>query len=320
ESFRRLAMEQMQGRLSVYLKDLRRRLVDLLALLEANLDFAEDEVPDLSKDDLRAGLDRLLQEGTALLHTASRGRLLRDGLRAVLVGSPNVGKSSLFNALLGHDRAIVTEVPGTTRDTLEERFLADDVPVTVTDTAGLRTETDRVEGAGIARAKRALEQADVALFVLDASRPLSEEDRAVAALLDGKKIVLALNKWDRAGKETAHHLRAPLPLPPKTPCLKTCALDGRGVNELRRELVRVMDDRSPETADVPTLINLRHAELLNDAVNHLKAARRSAESSLHEECLAIDMRLALGGLNQITGEGVHDEILDAIFSKFCVGK
>jgi tRNA modification GTPase len=321
ERFRRLAADQLQGALSRYVGTLRRDLLDLLAHLEANLDFAEEEVPDLSRDALRQKLGDLLRRVRALLETAPRGRLLRDGMRAVLVGKPNVGKSSLFNALLGGDRAIVTEVPGTTRDLLEERVLLRDVPVLLTDTAGLRRTAARVESEGIRRARRALNAADVAIFVTDLSRPPTGEDREIAGLLSGKRAVLALNKCDapRAGERASLLAR----LLPAAPALKTSAVSGEGLDPLREAVVGAAapgDGR--EAGETPTLIAVRHERLLADAQAALSSAQEAlaASASSIEECLSVDLRAALGALNELTGEGAHDEVLNAVFANFCIGK
>lgn len=328
DAFRRLALEQLQGRLSAHLKPLRRQLLDLLAQLEANMDFVEDEIPALSRARLRDGLSALARVCESLLRTAPRGRLLREGVRVALVGKPNAGKSSLFNALLGSDRAIVTEVPGTTRDSLEERVLIRDVPVTLTDTAGLREGADRVEAEGMDRTRRALSRADVAVWVLDLSAPLSDDDKNVARQLQGKKTVLALNKSDLLAPGHPFH-KDPAPFfsavagGETPPWVLTSAATGQGLEELRRALADRMgatNGLSAEPGAAPTLINVRHETLLKEALAGLETARAAADAGADEECLAVDLKGALDRLNQITGEGVHDEILRAIFSRFCVGK
>jgi len=328
ESFRRCAMEQLNGRLSTYLKSLRGRLLDFLAHLEGNLDFMEEEVPALSQEAMVKQLDRLMEDTQRLLETASQGRLMREGLRVVLVGKPNVGKSSLFNALLNNDRAIVTEVPGTTRDTLEERLVMEEIPVVLTDCAGLRANPKRVESEGIHRARRALDAADVVLFVMDASQPVTSQDAEVVPFLAGKRSVWVLNKIDRlSGKkpfplEFFHPLfekrgnGAPVPL-------MTSAHTGEGLKALRQAVVKqVVSSKAhgAEAQPVPTLINVRHGSLLRDALTSLQSARAGVDRKSAEECVAIDLRQALGGFNQITGEGVTDEVINAVFSKFCIGK
>lgn len=327
EKFRRLALDQLEGGLSRHLDALRKDLVDLLAHVEASLDFADEEVPPLPAQALAARIDGLLTRVRDMLDTAPRGRLLRDGLRAVLVGKPNVGKSSLFNALLRSDRAIVTDVPGTTRDALEERLLVREVPVLLTDTAGLRRGAGRVEGEGARRARRALHAADVALFVADLSRPVSDEDRGVAALLEGKRSVLVLNKCDAARGRAAEAAAALLP---RSPALRTSAVSGEGIEALRDAVVAghaAEDVRDDASGEAPTVIQARHETLLREAADALDAARAALTGAAGkpgpaamEECLSVDLRQALARLDEITGRGVHDDVLNAVFAQFCIGK
>jgi len=328
EAQRRLSVEQLEGRLSRCVGDMRRGLVDLLAHLEANLDFVDDEVPDLDRASLTKQIEGLRAQVARLLATASRGKLLREGLRVTLVGKPNVGKSSLFNALLQADRAIVTPVPGTTRDTLEETFMADGVPVVLTDTAGLRDGAEPVETEGIARARKALDRADVALWVIDATAPMTEEDRAVGRALQGRAVVVALNKTDAAPQAGL-----PKDVAPKE-WARTSAATGAGLDDLRRALLRATARTSAsaeeartaagaaaalEAGAVPTVANARHEALLKEAAAALDEAARAAPQE-GEEVLAVPLRAALDALSRITGENVNEDILDAIFARFCIGK
>jgi tRNA modification GTPase len=317
DSYRRLALEQLEGRLSAYLDALHGGVLDLLARLEANLDFAEEEVPDLPRPGLVSRLDGLLDRARRLLDTAPRGRLLRDGLRAVLVGKPNAGKSSLFNALLDADRAIVTDVPGTTRDLLEERVLIDGVPVALADTAGLRPSGDPVEAEGMARARRALDRADVAVLVLDLTRPVTDDDRAALALASARPLVAVLNKCDASAPAAADAFR---PLLNGTTTLRTSAVTGEGLDDLRRALLRGAAAPEAEPSPVPTLINARHEALLRDAAESLARARDAAAAGEPEECLCVDLRRTLSRVNEVVGRDAPDEVLDAVFSTFCIGK
>jgi tRNA modification GTPase len=324
DRFRRLAMNQLDGGLSRFVRKLKERTVDALAHLEAQLDFAEEEVPALSREDLNRNVEVLFRETTLLLETAPKGRVLRDGVRAALAGKPNVGKSSLFNALLNFDRAIVHDAPGTTRDTLEEKTLMGDVPVTLTDTAGLRSGGDPVESEGVRRARRALESADAVLFVVDASSPVSEEDREAARQVMGRKIFLALNKCDRLSgpPDRERVVSALTPLWGTVPAamVEISATTGRGVNALRSAVAASFGINGAETGPVPTLVSARHEELARRAREAIENARRETAGRGNEECAAVDLRRALDCFNQILGEGVHDEVLHAVFSRFCIGK
>ncbi len=323
EESRRWALDQLRGSLSALLESLRKRLLNLLARLEASLDFVDDEVPDLSRNELSSAIGSLEKETESLLATAPRGRLFRDGVRAVLAGRPNVGKSSLFNSLLDADRAIVTETAGTTRDTLEESFLADGLPVTLTDTAGLREGREPIETEGIARARRALIASDVVVWVMDASDPLTEEDRRALAWGD-KPAIIVFNKSDLADPgidRMAIEHRARQSLSHPRGCVFVSARTGEGMDGLRRALA---DTASPaggrETGEGPTLLIERHVALLREAADALAAARQASHSGEPDECVALDLRRALDALDRVTGRGVSDEVLDEIFSQFCIGK
>lgn len=318
---RRWALDQLQGRLSAKLDAFRKDILSLLAHLEASLDFAEEEVPDLSREELLRRADALAETLSRLLATAPRGRAFRDGVRAVLTGRPNVGKSSLFNALLGHDRAIVTDAAGTTRDTLEEVFDAQGVPVVLTDTAGLREGRDAAESEGVARARRSLENADVALWTLDAADPFRPEDLEIRrALPAAAKVVVVLNKADRVPDPRDRMLlleRA------GAPAVCVSAATGEGLPDLRSLLARTAvpaADASLEAEDGITLLNDRHEALARAAAEALQGAARAVRAGDPVECAAPELRRALDALNHVAGKGVSDEVLDEVFSRFCIGK
>jgi tRNA modification GTPase len=315
---RRWALEQLQGKLSLHVKSLRQEVIALLAHVEAGLDFVDDEVPDLARPELLRRLDALAAKAGTLLATAPRGRLFRDGLRAALAGRPNAGKSSLFNALLGADRAIVTPTPGTTRDTLEETILVDGLPLVLTDTAGLRDGAEAVEAEGILRAQRVLEEADAVLWVVDAAAPDGAETPPAAS--PGAPVILVLNKCDLlpagidrmalvAGKNARAH-RAAVFVSAKT---------GEGLAELKKTLAS-LGPASPEAAAGPTLMNDRHADRVRDAAAALDAAVAAARAGDPEECVALELRRSLDAFDQVTGMGVPEEVLDAVFARFCIGK
>lgn len=327
ETMRRLSVDQLQGKLSLFLQGIRRALLDLLAQMEANLDFVDDEIPMLPREEFLKRAGAVASDLKTLLDSAPQGRLTREGLRVAIVGKPNVGKSSLFNALLRADRAIVTDIPGTTRDTLEEKALLGPVPVVLTDTAGLRSEGDAVEKEGMARTRRALERADRVLWVLDASRPFSDDDARVAKLVSGRNVVSVLNKSDLlpdaqrnssspavrdASQKTRDSFGTDIPL------VLTSAVTGHGLNDLRLALLG--KEESAEASPAPTVIHLRHENLLRQALAALDGAKRDAEKGLGDECLSLSLRKSLEAVDQITGEKTDDDILDSIFSKFCIGK
>ncbi|MBV9079856.1 MAG: tRNA uridine-5-carboxymethylaminomethyl(34) synthesis GTPase MnmE, partial [Elusimicrobia bacterium] len=289
------ATEQLLGGLSARVAAIKRGVIGLLSEIEANLDFAEEDVPNVPRQKMKDSLARISGDVRDLLATAVRGRWLREGARVVLAGRPNVGKSSLFNALLAEERAIVTDVPGTTRDTLEERVQWGGYPLTLTDTAGLRDTADAVEAAGTERARRAHGGAEAVIWVIDASEPLSADDRRVAEVIAGKPAIAALNKSDRDQRVTAAEVRS---LGARA-VVSTSAMQGSGLTELREAVLSLLPiDAAGATGLV--IANERHAERLESAEQHLVAAARALESGKSEEAVASDLRAAAGELGAIT--------------------
>ena len=312
-----VAANQLAGRLSDAVGEMRSACLDLLAQMEAEVDFDEDEVPPMDRALLASTLDSLHQGLEDALATAGRGIMQRHGVRVALVGSPNVGKSSLMNALLSTDRAIVTEIPGTTRDVLEESFDLDGVPIVLNDTAGLRETRDPVETLGVERSSRALEGADAVVLVLDASRPLLGNDETAAARVRtaAKPTIVALNKRD-----LPHAVRAAdvSDLAPNAPVVHTAAIR-EDVNELRQALRHVIGLAGAD-GGLALVASVRHQEALTRARDELAAARRAVADDQPSDLVSIGVRGAVNALGEITGESATDDLLDVIFSKFCIGK
>lgn len=310
----RLAVNQLGGRLSSEIAALRREVVDVLAYLTATIDFAEDDIP---PRDVLPALDGALARVDDLLAGADAGIIYRQGLQVAIVGRPNVGKSSLLNALLRENRAIVTPVPGTTRDTLAETLNLQGVPIVLVDTAGIRATEEEVERLGVERSKAAVARADLVLFVADASMPLTDLDREIAALVAGKPVVVALNKTDLPACLTEADLA---PLLPEGPVVRTAANSGAGLRELEEALLSaVLSGRASASAE-PLVSNPRHKEALWRAREHLDAARTGHLAGLPADFVTIDLRAAVAALGEITGESVTEDLLDSIFSQFCLGK
>jgi len=240
------------------------------------------------------------------------GIVYRQGVRTAIVGRPNVGKSSLLNRLLRTDRAIVTPVPGTTRDTLEEVMNLRGVPFLLIDTAGMAQSKDLVEALGMERSRRAVEQADLVLFVVDASEPLTPADEEIQNLAQSKVRLTAANKCDLP-------LRAELDRLPQ-PLVITSALTGEGLDELEDKLVELALGGSVLSSDAPLVANVRHKEALERAGKHLLGAQESLRSGMPDDLVAIDLTAALNALGEITGETVTEDLLETIFSRFCIGK
>ena len=318
-----LALSQLAGELSRRLDALGERLTDAVAEVEARVDFAEDvggvEVPPHVVGAI-AAVDRDL---AGLLRGAPYARAVREGVRVPLVGRPNVGKSSLFNALLGEARAIVTPVPGTTRDRVSEAIELAGIRVTLSDTAGLRESGDAVESIGIARAREAIAGAAVAVWVVDAAVPLGDEDRRIARSLLGRRVLVALNKCDLEAARgpaavRAAEVEALLDGLPRR-AVAVSAATGTGLAALREALADLLG--ATASGDLGAAIgNLRHAEALERARLALGRAAQAAAERSPGEIVALELREALAALGEVTGRTVGADLLDRIFSKFCVGK
>jgi len=305
----RVAEAQLAGGLSREIYALRRRLLELLAHVQATIDFPEDvSSPDLTAETgtIRARLEWLVRE-------AERGALYRQGLHTAIVGRPNVGKSSLLNALLRKDRAIVTAVPGTTRDTLEESVSLGGIPLVLVDTAGLSQSPDPVERLGVERSKQALAQADLVLMVCDGSEAPRPEDCAVARMLGSARVVLVLNKSDLG---SAPGYEAILPAVPR---VTISALTGAGLDALESVLVDAALGGASDGAD-PVASNPRHRDLLLRARNHLDDLEAALSRGVPLDLISIDLSEAVAALGQITGEEASEQLLETIFGRFCIGK
>jgi tRNA modification GTPase len=311
----RVAAEQLGGSLSAQVAGVRTRLLDTLAFLEASIDFVEDEIP---AQDIILPLNIVSQSLEKLLVSADNGIIYRQGVRAAIVGRPNVGKSSLLNALLRGERAIVTNIPGTTRDTLEETANVGGIPLVLVDTAGIRaTPADEVERIGVERSQTALERADIALMVVDGSCKLEQEDQEIAALVQGKPALLVINKTDLPA--TQDHT-IPVGFLPATPRVAISALTSEGIDLLETAIVNLVLGGKVTLADTPLVSNPRHKSLLQRALEHTRSAIEAQEAGLSPDLVSIDVRGAVEALGEITGETVTEDLLDTIFGKFCIGK
>lgn len=311
-----LAQAQLGGWLAREVRAIRATLMECLAYVTVVVDFPEDEV---EPQDLGPALRTSLAAVERLLAGADQGIIYRQGARVAIVGRPNVGKSSLLNALLRADRAIVTPIPGTTRDTLEESANLDGIPVTLVDTAGIHTSTDPVEQLGIARARAALDSADLALLVFDAQRPVSEDDLTIAALTHAKPTILVWNKCDDPGQALPSF--GMLEHPALRATVRISARTGAGVDELAHTIATtLLGGVPPAAAEARLVSNPRHRDALRRAEASLRAALEGWESGHPTDLIGGDLTAALNALGEITGETVGDDLLDTIFSRFCIGK
>ena len=303
----RIATQQASGSVSRRLAPIKEQLLELIALLEAGIDFAEDDVSVAPAAEI---LRRLapVREGVARLAASFQyGSLVRQGLTLAIVGRPNVGKSSLFNRLLEQDRAIVTEIPGTTRDLISETASIGGIPVKLFDTAGIRVTNERVESLGIERSLQAMADADLALVVIDASQPESAEDESLIARAAGRPLVVA-NKCDLAVARTS----------PST--LPVSALTGQGIAELREAILEAVAPKGAFEQETGFITSLRHEQLLRESMEYLEKAGAAVEAAIPHEMLLLDLYAALRPIDAITGATTADDILNRIFSTFCIGK
>jgi tRNA modification GTPase len=306
----RVAASQVDGSVSRRLTPVKQDLLDLIALLEAGIDFAEDDIDVAPPDAILARLAAVRASVDSLVRSFSYGKLVFGGFTLAIVGRPNVGKSSLFNRLLEQERAIVTEIPGTTRDTVSETASLGGIPVKLIDTAGIRAGQDAVETLGIERSYQALADADLALVVLDASEPTGTDDRDLTerAARSGRHLVVA-NKSDKP-------LRAELP----AGALCVSALTGEGIEALRREILRAISPESGAEQEAGFITSVRHEQLLREALEALDNTERAVHAGIPHEMLLLDLYAALAPIDAITGATTADDILNRIFSTFCIGK
>ena len=305
----RVAFDQLEGTLTSRLRAMDAALLEIIAPLEASLDFPEEGYHFVAPTETAETLGRLLASLEALLADAKRGRLIREGVTAAIVGRPNVGKSSLFNRLAGAARAIVTDVPGTTRDLLTERVDVGGVPFTVVDTAGRRQLAgDAIEEEGISRARQAGTAADIAILVLDRSAALTDDDRSLLDETAGRARVIVASKSDLAPEWDAAHCDA----------IPVSSLTDEGIADLRAALLRAGGIEVPR--DRAPIANIRHVALLEQAHAAIARAAAAAAAKAPEELLLADLHEARGRFDEITGARPQDEVLRVIFERFCIGK
>jgi len=309
----RAAFDQLEGTLTARIRDIDEALFDLSARLEASLDFPDEGYHFVGARGAAAEIRETIGRLDDLLGDARRGRLIREGAEVALVGRPNSGKSSLFNRLAGTPRAIVTDIPGTTRDLLTELVDIDGLPITLVDTAGLREAgQDAVETEGIARARGACRAAELSVVVLDRSKPLSDDDREALAATAARPRVIAVNKVDLAAAWHAEEIAGASPI-------HVSAVTGDGIAALRAAIVRSLVGIEV-SRDAPAVTNIRHTELLSRARTSLERAEAAAESGTPEELVLVDVVEARKLLEEVTGSRTPDDVLHAIFHRFCIGK
>jgi tRNA modification GTPase len=306
------ANEQLAGKLSQRINQLRDELMNALAHIEAHIDFPEEDISPDTKEQLIKRMEHGIAFMDELLSTANEGQILRHGIRAAIVGRPNAGKSSLLNQLLGHDRAIVSPIPGTTRDTIEETANVRGLPVIFVDTAGLREARDEIELEGIRRSRESLARAEFILHVLDASEPLTAEDERYFADFAGKKRIFVCNKIDLPRKlESTDKL---------TLVADVCCLTGQGIEFLKDAIKALVWSGEIKSEMLQVMINARHQDALRRSREAALRTLEALRADLTLDLVAVDLHIAVNAVGEIVGKTATEDLLDSIFSQFCIGK
>ena len=312
-----VAISQLEGGLSLKISEIRQKLLDLLVDITVNIDYPDEDIEEITYENIGQNILLIANMIEKLLSTASTGRMIREGIRIAIVGKPNVGKSSLMNGLLKESRAIVTEVPGTTRDTIEEALSIRNIPVYLVDTAGIRDTSDKVEKRGIEKSKEAFNNADFVIFIIDGSRALSIEDEQIADHLEGKKSLVLINKCDLARAVEIKDVRK---LVPDADIIETSLADGSGIDEIEEFIENMVYGGEISQSHSTMVNNVRHIDLLARSRDSLNDARSMTAAGQALEFIEVDVRSAYESLGEITGETVSDDIINEVFARFCLGK
>lgn len=313
-----VALKQMDGRLSKLIRQLRQQLIETVAHVEVNIDYPEyDDVEEMTHEMLVDRAQKVKKEIQNILQTAKQGKILREGIKTAIIGRPNVGKSSLLNVLAQENKAIVTDIPGTTRDVIEEYVNVRGVPLRLIDTAGIRETEDIVEKIGVERSRQALKEADLILLVLNGSEPFTKEDEALfEAARDLEKIVI-INKADLEQKINLEEVKN---VANGAPIITTSLLEEKGIDELEEAIANTFFEGEIDSGDLTYVSNVRHIQLLEQAENALNDALNGIEMGMPLDLVQIDITRTWELLGEIIGDNVHESLIDQLFSQFCLGK
>lgn len=312
-----VAVSQLEGRLSLKVEEIRQKLLDLLVDITVNIDYPDEDIEEMTYEKLEESIVETQDMIEKLLATSSTGKMIREGIKIAIVGKPNVGKSSLMNGLLKETRAIVTDIPGTTRDTIEEVLSIRNIPVYLVDTAGIRETSDKVEKMGIEKSKEAFNQADFILFLLDGSRPLEEEDLQIMEFLKERKSLVLINKRDLGEAISIEEISAKLPA---SQVIEASLLKGQGITEIEDAVEDLVYGGEIVQKESMMVNNVRHIELLQQAVKSLTDALHMSEMREALDFIEVDVKNSYERLGEIIGETVSDDIINEVFARFCLGK
>lgn len=316
----RAAAAQLQGRLSEKIRGARRKMIELIARIEAAIEYPEEDIEEITGEAVRNGIKEVREELRKIAQSFTRGRLLREGITAAIIGKPNAGKSSLLNALAGSSRAIVTDIPGTTRDIIEEYVNIKGIPVRFLDTAGIRSTDDPVEAIGVEKARTAAAEAELVIIVLDAQTGITDEDREIMKTSLSKKTIVMINKTDVADDRMVEDMKEQIRTYGDIPVVVASMVDGTGMDDLADRIESLAAGGEISANNEVLLTNARHRQLIEDAILGLDSAESAYKGGMPLDLVTIDIRDAAEALGRITGESVSEDVVNEIFSRFCVGK
>ncbi len=314
----RSSVNQLKGRLAEKVKSLREQILYEMAFIESALDDPEHISLDGYSDRLYEKLENLSDILVKLIASADNGKLMKEGINTVIIGKPNAGKSSLLNTLVGEERAIVTDIAGTTRDVLQETIKLHGINLNITDTAGIRSTEDKIERIGVEKALQYADRSDLVLYVVDGSVELDENDKKIISMLKDKKVIVLLNKSDLSMVTEEEDLKNVIP--EGAVIIRTSNMDKRGIDELEETIKEMFFKGCLKSSNELVITNIRHKEALQEAYSSLMIVKKSMDENMPEDFYSIDLMSAYGSLGRIIGEAVDDDLMEEIFSKFCLGK
>ncbi|HEY4543528.1 MAG TPA: tRNA uridine-5-carboxymethylaminomethyl(34) synthesis GTPase MnmE [Tissierellaceae bacterium] len=312
-----VSVNQLDGSLSNKVRSIRDIIIKMMAHIEASIDFPEEDIEDVTYNELLEDAEKVQCEIQKLLDTSSRGKILRDGIKTVILGRPNVGKSSLLNAILNENRAIVTDIPGTTRDIIEEFVNIDGIPLKIIDTAGIRETEDVVEQIGVTRARESIKDADLIISIFDASRQLTEEDYDIIDIVNENNSIVLLNKIDL---NSAYDIEKLQELIPEKTIISASVLKEQGIEELIEEIKNMFYKGEVNMDSDIVITNIRHKNQLDKSLANIKSAIEDIKMEVPLDCVEVDLRDCWDNLGEISGDTIGEDVLDRVFKEFCIGK
>lgn len=310
------SINQLEGYLKTEINEIKSTILEIMTDIEASIDYPEYDIEEVTNENALGKLDEIEAKLEKLESSFKNGKIIREGIKTAIIGTPNAGKSSLLNAILKEERAIVTEFAGTTRDTIEEFITIKGIPLKIIDTAGIRDAQDEVEKIGIKKAKEIAESSDLVIAIFDGTKPLTEQDRQILEIIKNKQAIIIINKIDLGKKEVE---REYLEKYGKS-IIEISALNKQGIEELYDEITKIFSLNDVNLNDGVTITNVRHLELIKKAKTHAIKAKETIRNNMPIDIIAIDIKEIIESLNIITGENATEDIINEIFKKFCLGK